>query len=76
MEHCAKRDDLLQLRIEAVAAYGDALRAGGAEGDALFHRARKPAEAARATYEDCREAFVAHECAHGCAAKTVPASGS
>jgi hypothetical protein len=76
MEPCAERDELFQLLIEAVAAYNDAVHSmSAAEGNA-FHRARKLAETACATYEDRREAFVAHELSHGCAAKTMAASGS
>jgi hypothetical protein len=76
MKPCAKRDELFQLLIEALAAYNDSVHSmSAAEGDS-FHRARKLAEVARATYEDRREAFVAHEFSHGCAAKIMAASGS
>ena len=74
---CAKRDELLQLLIEAVQAYGDAVRTTTDHEGKLLKRTRERAEAAQGTYENYREAFVAHVLAHGCApAKTMGASGS
>ena len=74
---CAKRDELLQLLIEAVQAYGDAVRTTTDHEGKLLKRTRERAEVNQATYENCREAFVAHVLAHGCApAKTMGASGS
>src|ERR1700694_1218690 len=63
---CAKRDELLQLLIEAVQAYGDAIRTTTDHDGKLLKRTRERAEAAQGTYENYREAFVATQRAPGC----------
>jgi hypothetical protein len=71
---CKERGKLIQLLIEAVTAYGDAVHAAhGIEGEAL-ERLTSVAESARNTYKDCREVLAAHERSHGCGIKSAETS--
>jgi hypothetical protein len=64
---CEERDKLMERVLVAMKARRDARQALiGREGKTL-KRARKLADEANATYQDCREALEAHVGSHGCA---------
>ena len=75
--HCAEREKLIRLLMNAVLAYSEAVRSmSGAEGNAI-QQARQWIDRTHSICEDCRETLAEHERAHGCTtAKTVSASNS
>jgi hypothetical protein len=73
---CPERDKFIELLIEALQVYGNAVRATTDREGELLKRTRERAEVARQAYEDCRRALITHQLTHGCADKAMGASGS